>query len=391
MMPPEKRAPMRTVLHIGTHKTGTSSLQNFLATNRRRLQAAGIYYPSDPRSVRNFNAVAADVALERTDRARSLIAGAGDSAQRHDCGTLLLSAESFYAMTTFFHLLLDRPVVDYWATERAALERLRALLPSGDVIVVAYFRRQDLYLESLYNQFVKQTRGYAEEIEQFLHDSGPAADYLGHMDLWAEVFGHPQIAVRSYSAAQGNVVHDFCETVLGIAPSSGFAPATTPVNPPLGPELIAFKRATNRVPMPLADSYMQAKAVGRVARDMPRPEATPALLSDDGRRALLTRHGAANAKLVSRYAPASTADGFLPAGTRRPTEAGSTADTAGHHLEALLRYRREAARPAFKAELYARRAIRFTLRQLPWFETLLRGPRQLMNRARLRREREGRL
>jgi hypothetical protein len=294
-------------------------------------------------------------------------------------------------MTTFFRLLLNRPVVDYWTTERSALHRLKYLLPSDDILIVAYLRRQDLYIESLYNQFVKQAPGYSSGTAQFIRDSEPAADYLGHIDLWAEVFGAHKINLRSYSGAEGDIVQDFSESVLGITPSNAYAPSTAPVNPPLGPDLIAFKRAANRLPLPLADSYMLAKAVGRIARDMPRPEATPSLLSQNQREALMARHNAANALLVSRYAPESSVDGFLPAASTRATGTPTASDRAATCLEALIRYRSEIARPTFRAELYARRAIRFTLRRVPWLETILRGPRRLVNMARLRQEREGRL
>ena len=36
---------MRLILHIGTHKTGTSSLQLFCRNNRKALLEHGIFYP----------------------------------------------------------------------------------------------------------------------------------------------------------------------------------------------------------------------------------------------------------------------------------------------------------------------------------------------------------
>src|SRR5438045_23824 len=41
---------MKTVcfLHIGTEKTGTTSIQNFLSKNRSRLEQQGILYPRSP-------------------------------------------------------------------------------------------------------------------------------------------------------------------------------------------------------------------------------------------------------------------------------------------------------------------------------------------------------
>lgn len=35
----------KVILHVGTHKTGTTSIQAALAASRPALQAAGILYP----------------------------------------------------------------------------------------------------------------------------------------------------------------------------------------------------------------------------------------------------------------------------------------------------------------------------------------------------------
>jgi len=37
--------PGSCVVHAGTHKTGTTAIQRFLAGNRERLARAGLYYP----------------------------------------------------------------------------------------------------------------------------------------------------------------------------------------------------------------------------------------------------------------------------------------------------------------------------------------------------------
>ena len=42
---PDPRRHSELVLHIGTHKTGTTALQVALAADRRRLAAQGIVYP----------------------------------------------------------------------------------------------------------------------------------------------------------------------------------------------------------------------------------------------------------------------------------------------------------------------------------------------------------
>ena len=37
---------MKLILHIGTAKTGTTTLQHWFASNRESLQVQGIYYPN---------------------------------------------------------------------------------------------------------------------------------------------------------------------------------------------------------------------------------------------------------------------------------------------------------------------------------------------------------
>src|SRR5437016_5255870 len=54
----------RCFLHIGTEKTGTTTIQSFLAQNRDRLREQGVMYPSAPG---NHNHIAlAAYALRRT-------------------------------------------------------------------------------------------------------------------------------------------------------------------------------------------------------------------------------------------------------------------------------------------------------------------------------------
>ena len=48
---------MKLILHIGTHKTGTTALQQFLHANRRRLAARGFHYATPPHGLQHSNLV----------------------------------------------------------------------------------------------------------------------------------------------------------------------------------------------------------------------------------------------------------------------------------------------------------------------------------------------
>jgi hypothetical protein len=49
---------MKLILHIGTHKTGTTALQQFLYANRQPLAAGGFYYATPPHGLQEANFVA---------------------------------------------------------------------------------------------------------------------------------------------------------------------------------------------------------------------------------------------------------------------------------------------------------------------------------------------
>jgi len=50
---PAAARPVDLVLHIGTGKTGTTSIQSFMNANRSRLAELGFLYPRTPGKVRH--------------------------------------------------------------------------------------------------------------------------------------------------------------------------------------------------------------------------------------------------------------------------------------------------------------------------------------------------
>jgi len=378
---------MRTVLHIGTHKTGTSSLQNFLSTNADILAGHGIHYGLGTRSGRNVNFIAADIAGGRHEAARAFLEAAADAARDADCDTLLLSAESLYAMTAFFRLLLEKPVEDYWAHEHRCIETLRDLLPPGEVRIIGYLRRQDRFLESLYNQYVKQPPGYSRDIHAFIREARPVANYARHLDAWTDVFGADALTVRVYEDVADTLIDDFLDQSLAMERDATFRPEGASVNEQLPPDLLAFKRALNRVPMPLTEAYVASRTVMRLARDRAPQRRDATLLTNADRHALLQAHKSGNEALAARY-PDRPRDTLFPSPELPETDTAQ-ALTVDEAFDLAARYRREMSRPRIQAEILARRMIRGLLERVPALEMGLGGIRRLLNRRRVRLEREG--
>jgi len=151
--------PLDLVLHIGSGKTGTSSLQQLLNKNRKRLAELGTLFPQSPgrgRHVRLGLFIRTDAELGnkiawqnqeystpaefREDFQHQLFAEINSSGLTR----VLLSDEALYGSSI------------------AALNRLRAFTDeiARSIRLVVYLRRQDDHVCSRYQQVVK-TGGYA--------------------------------------------------------------------------------------------------------------------------------------------------------------------------------------------------------------------------------------
>ena len=112
--------PVRTVLHIGSDKTGTTSLQAALAASRRELAQVGVWYPDlDGRPDHRL--------LARSGGPRHLDAPDG-------CHTLVLSSEAL------------------WPLDRHGIEAVLRRLPAGPVTVVGFVRRPSEFAEAAFLQ-----------------------------------------------------------------------------------------------------------------------------------------------------------------------------------------------------------------------------------------------
>lgn len=202
-------------LHIGQTKTGTSSLQAFLHVNRAVLQQRGVFYPevppdTFPRVQHRFLVTSLSRKGDAAD-AQSAWSYAIEQIRRQPAPVAVISAETF------------------WNQQDKAIARVaQQLRGTGmDVYVRCYLRRQDLWIESLFNQRVKGHEGrdaglLLDEFVQRYEQAG-WLDYGNVLKPWVEHFGADRVRVRAFEKCQllaGNVVDDFCDWI-GISDLSG--------------------------------------------------------------------------------------------------------------------------------------------------------------------------
>lgn len=181
----------RLLIHIGTHKTGTSGLQLSLAEHRALLLSRGICYPETarephpelPKHCSVYRAaVSTDTALQDAER-RWLLA----QADQPGVHTVLVSEEG-----------LSEPQPDITAF-------FAPLAESMDLEVLCCLRRQDLFVESLFNQFVREParhEGRPPMLFARAQKVRSRLDYHGQLMRWAALT--PQVHVADFDQVRSS-------------------------------------------------------------------------------------------------------------------------------------------------------------------------------------------
>lgn len=231
---------MTLILHIGTHKTGTTTIQRFAASHRKELRRRGLRYPSY-KSIglpghyahHHFAHAIADekgnaLSLEDAERFAKFIRG-----RWWQRGKTLLSAEPLYR-----HVLSSE--ADYWRAREAYVAKVRRVLGREKITVLAVLRRQDRFAESLYQEKVK-SRAYSKTFREFLVEQRHEFEYFRQLSIFAEAFGRVEVLIYEDLQQEGLIDGFFGH--LGVDVSGLARPSARNVSLPL--ELVEYKRLLN--------------------------------------------------------------------------------------------------------------------------------------------------
>lgn len=192
------------VIHIGPHKTGTSTLQGWLSANREPLKQLGYLYPGISPS---HNGLAGQIRRSGFDGAQGWgkwLAIQRDVADSSHCPHVILSAEGFSRLK---------------GTEVA---QMAAAFGRDEVRVVCYLRKPWDRKASAHTQHVKRLmpvrilsrlqtfNGNVSTVEE--QDEG----YLGMLERWEQAFGLGRLVVRVLEKEQlhdGDLVSDFLHVI----------------------------------------------------------------------------------------------------------------------------------------------------------------------------------
>ncbi|WP_299784022.1 hypothetical protein [uncultured Marivita sp.] len=245
---------MRCVIHIGTEKTGTSLLQEWLYANFKGLCKSGIWLterfgtPNNRHFPAYFRVQPDDFALQymlnSPEEKEAFLRSFRDDfeaeiAKAKSCHTILITSEHFHSRLT----------------DTAEVAALRAFLdPYFDSIeIVCYFREQSDMALSSYSTHVKG--GGDEDIDSVMANVAPYNPYYNFLsiaDLWSGVFGKENCRFRIYDRARfisRDIRRDFLEAIGAQTAASELSFDIENKNPALsGVQAIVFRQINRAIP-----------------------------------------------------------------------------------------------------------------------------------------------
>lgn len=203
----------RAIVHIGTFKTGSTSIQAFIDANAERLALQGIHVPASiGRPNQHGLAIYALSERETTGLIRfyGLLDRERREAKRAEVAAAL-NAEMAALPETITTVIFSNEHLS--GLNRASeVERLKELLaPHFETIdIVVYLRRQDLRIVSDYTQKVRD--GYSKRLNLRDYKPSEGLDLVEFLDKWAGVFGASALIPRIFARSDfvgGDLISDF--------------------------------------------------------------------------------------------------------------------------------------------------------------------------------------
>ncbi|MEQ1718011.1 MAG: hypothetical protein ABL907_18890 [Hyphomicrobium sp.] len=208
------------IVHIGTEKTGTTSIQEFLSENRAGLDKFGIRYPSALGPLNHFGLCAlAQDEQPKYDTVRLLV-GAGGRQWTTVAAVLERSfiKEMEELPDNIDKVLFSNEHLHSNLIERSEIVRLKAFLGRffSSIKIVVYLRRQDEVAHSLLSTRVKGGETLDQPVFPPVTGGLPYYfDYDAITQNYETVFGLENVIVRLFETShllKGDLIEDFFGT-----------------------------------------------------------------------------------------------------------------------------------------------------------------------------------
>ncbi|MBE9166058.1 sulfotransferase domain-containing protein [Pleurocapsales cyanobacterium LEGE 06147] len=184
----------RLILHIGTHKTGTTFIQRFLASVQEQLLSEGILYPTAGRPK----------ATGTHQYGHHLL---GWSATKMKSFGFVKRKQDWLDVLEEIHTVKAKTTVisseAFGSCSQEQIIQLREYFADFDVKVIIYLRNQFDFMISWYKECVKSTM-YKGSFQQFITENIYFCDYDSLLTKWIDVFGRDRVEIKLYDKLKRN-------------------------------------------------------------------------------------------------------------------------------------------------------------------------------------------
>ena len=295
---------MKTLhIHIGTAKTGTTSIQKFCADNAKILEKKGYCYPLFPQFCSEVSSLRAHFLMESAtedpkdecpEKEKNIFRKGMDKVCGlfHSYDNVILSDESIWRG-------MDCERKDFWEVMKREAE-------AGQfrIHVIVYLRRQDSYFTSLWNQKVKSHK-CKESFEDFAANTDVLRlDYFYKLEKIASIIGKENITVRRFVPGEfegGSIYSDFL-LAIGLSLTDEYSIEKGVYNTGLYGNNIEIKRVLNAIPQ--MDSEAMRELIVPALRECSKISKRPyscAVCSQGEIKEFLSRYEEGNRKVAKEY------------------------------------------------------------------------------------------
>ncbi|MCP4476131.1 MAG: hypothetical protein GY821_16545, partial [Gammaproteobacteria bacterium] len=291
-------------IHIGTHKTGTTAIQKFLSANSDYLLKHGVLYPGFCRPGEHHASLVTRYSRELNRAVNRIIDEKemvllkkefDNEVERSGAKKIILSSEELFV-----------------PLEKQQWQFIRTLCSNYEVFVIVYFRRQDKFIISYYNQEIKyfsrtklpllSVLGQEQSFLKELLDN-----YENVLSVWSDIVGDDHIAVVPYEGKiRNDVVTHFLE-YIGIENRTEMSKPENRENISMPCTLIKLKRLINSAaeeevsPYHTLDFMELAKWLNTLRASDGRKVSNPSPLSPQKRREIIAQYEVVNKRIAQRY------------------------------------------------------------------------------------------
>lgn len=302
---------MKTLyLHIGTAKTGTTSIQYFCCQNQAVFEKKSYCYPEFPYTYpgrhrrRNglfLTSPCYDQNMVRQkDREKEIFREGLDTVaqlfQQYD--NIILSDESIW-----------------WASNSYRKGLWKQLLTESKrvgytVKVIVYFRRQDKFMDSQWNQRIKHSYfingsnsltwdEFSGEYHRYIFP-----DYYAGVKRIASILGHDNIIVRRFDRKEfigGSLQADFLNAIgLDMTEEYALDEDSSNLNLRIQGNALEFRRLSNQVPMSRKE-HLQMGEIVAACSDLMQESASYSTMSAEEAKAFMAQFDEGNRKLAEEF------------------------------------------------------------------------------------------